>query len=159
MHQSIMNPLNPRVNGRIWFLYPILYIDHVVKRINFKCKFHCYGYDQQMSMYNLCTMGIITGSLACVRTVKYKYATVCVDHSAVQQLNLSTQFTDTINAMVNCQLTIWTYSCGLFAVAFAAEVINGSSPIGVRFAVRQMRNHLMKCLLDRELSVFPRQRV
>ena len=103
MHQSIMNPLNPRVNGRIWFLYPILYIDHVVKRINFKCKFHCYGYDQQMSMYNLCTMGIITGSLACVRTVKYKYATVCVDHSAVQQLNLSTQFTDTINAMVNCQ--------------------------------------------------------
>ena len=36
---------------------------------------------------------------------------------------------------------------------------NGSSPIGVRFAVRQMRNHLMKCLLDRELSVFPKQRV
>ena len=51
------------------------------------------------------------------------------------------------------------HNCGLFAVAFAAEVINGSSPIGVRFAVRQMPNHLMKCLLDRELSVFPKQRV
>ena len=48
------------------------------------------------------------------------------------------------------------FNCGPFAVAFAAEVLNGSSPMEAHFDVGKMRQHLMLCLLKEKLSPFPK---
>ena len=48
------------------------------------------------------------------------------------------------------------YNCGLFAIAFAAEVLHGQSPVGASFIVEEMRPHLINCLETEELTAFPK---
>ena len=47
------------------------------------------------------------------------------------------------------------HNCGLFAVAFAAEILAGKSPIEAVFDVAQMRDHLIFCLEQGALTPFP----
>ena len=35
--------------------------------------------------------------------------------------------------------------CGVFAIAFPVDIINGFDEIGKRFDVGKMRSHLLKC--------------
>ena len=37
------------------------------------------------------------------------------------------------------------YNCGLFAVAFAAKILDNKSTIDTNFHVPQLRNHLIYC--------------
>ena len=48
------------------------------------------------------------------------------------------------------------HNCGLFAVAFAAEILAGKSPIEAVFDVAQMRDHLIFCLEQGALTPFPK---
>ena len=48
------------------------------------------------------------------------------------------------------------YNCGPFAVAFAAELVHGSSPIEAEFDVSKMRGHLEECLVKQCLLPFPK---
>ena len=48
------------------------------------------------------------------------------------------------------------HTCGLFAVAFAAEVVADKSPVEASFIVKEMRSHLNGCLEIQELTPFPK---
>ena len=48
------------------------------------------------------------------------------------------------------------YSRGLFAIAFAMDVLNGLSPVDSCFDVSLMRSHLLQCLETEEFTVFPK---
>ena len=48
------------------------------------------------------------------------------------------------------------YNCGPFAIAYAAEVLDGNSPIDAKFDVLQMHAHVMLCLENQVLSPFPK---
>ena len=48
------------------------------------------------------------------------------------------------------------YNCGLFAIAFAAEILDGKSPSEAIFSVDEMRGHLISCLEMQKLSPFPK---
>ena len=48
------------------------------------------------------------------------------------------------------------HDCGLFAVAYATEVCLGRRPESATFDQALMRQHLIKCLLNRRFSPFPR---
>ena len=50
-----------------------------------------------------------------------------------------------------------TNSCGLFAIAFAAELVFGFSPENVEFNTSLMRQHLIKCLEEKKLESFPKE--
>ena len=47
------------------------------------------------------------------------------------------------------------FNCGPFAVAFAAEVLNGSSPMEAHFDVGKMRQHLMLCSFKGKTIAIP----
>ena len=49
-----------------------------------------------------------------------------------------------------------SFNCGLFAIAYAAEIIDGKSPSEAVFAVDLMRKHFMSCLEKLKLSPFPK---
>ena len=46
------------------------------------------------------------------------------------------------------------FNCGAIAIAYAAEILDGKSPIDARFDVPAMRNHLISCLVERDLRPF-----
>ena len=48
------------------------------------------------------------------------------------------------------------YNCGLFAVAFAAKILDNKSTIDTNFHVPQLRNHLIYCLETGALTPFPK---
>ena len=48
------------------------------------------------------------------------------------------------------------YNCGIFAIAFAAEILDGKSPSEAIFSVDEMRGHLILCLEMQKLSPFPK---
>ena len=51
------------------------------------------------------------------------------------------------------------YNCGVFSIAFAAEILDGASPIDAKFDVQQMRQHLStSCLENMKLTPFPKIR-
>ena len=45
--------------------------------------------------------------------------------------------------------------CGVFAIAFAVDIVNGFADFGKRFNVGKMWSHLLKCLKE-EFTLFPR---
>ena len=47
-------------------------------------------------------------------------------------------------------------NCGLFAIAFAADIMYGLSPMESFYDTAQMRNHLISCLENSDLSPFPK---
>ena len=48
------------------------------------------------------------------------------------------------------------FNCGVFAIAFAAEILDGCSPMDAVFDVGQMRRNLMTCLQQETLTPFPK---
>ena len=48
------------------------------------------------------------------------------------------------------------HNCGVFAVAFAAVILDGKSPIDSFFNVSKMRNRLINCLESEILTPFPK---
>ena len=48
------------------------------------------------------------------------------------------------------------YNCGPFAIAFAAEILDGKSPMEARFDVERMRGHMTNCLENKFLIPFPK---
>ena len=48
------------------------------------------------------------------------------------------------------------HNCRLFAVAFAAEILDGKSPIDAVFHVCQLRNHIIYYLESGALTPFPK---
>ena len=49
------------------------------------------------------------------------------------------------------------FNCGVFAIAFAAEILDGQSPIEASFDVAKMRDHLILCLEQETLHPFPKK--
>ena len=47
------------------------------------------------------------------------------------------------------------YHCGFFAIAFAAEILDGKSPVEARVNVERTRGHLINCLENKFLIPFP----
>ena len=50
------------------------------------------------------------------------------------------------------------YNCGIFSIAFAAEILEGAPLKNAKFDVQQMRQHLISCLEKKKLSPFPKIR-
>ena len=48
------------------------------------------------------------------------------------------------------------FNCGAFAIAYAAEILDGKSSIDARFDVPAMKNQLVSCLVERDLRPFPK---
>ena len=48
------------------------------------------------------------------------------------------------------------HNCRAYAIAFAAGILAGLSPIDSRFDVSRMRYHLIKCLENEKLTPFPK---
>ena len=48
------------------------------------------------------------------------------------------------------------HSCGLSAITYVPEIIDGNSPTEAVFALREMRGHLVKCLENQKLTPFPK---
>ena len=48
------------------------------------------------------------------------------------------------------------FNCRLYAIAFAADIINGLFPMDSQYDVNKMRQHLIKCLENERLDAFPK---
>ena len=46
------------------------------------------------------------------------------------------------------------HSFGLYAIAFAAEILEGASPVDAYFDAKEMRQHLIRCLDKQTLTPF-----
>ena len=46
-------------------------------------------------------------------------------------------------------------NCGLFAIAFATCLANGIDPTTVRFDERKLRKHLVSCMEEKKMTMFP----
>ena len=49
--------------------------------------------------------------------------------------------------------------CGLFVIAFVAEVLDGKSHIDAVFDIQNMRTHLIQILESQNLAPFPERKV
>ena len=47
-------------------------------------------------------------------------------------------------------------SCGLYAIAYAADIIAGISPVTSKYDESAMRPHLIQCLQTMQLETFPK---
>ena len=47
--------------------------------------------------------------------------------------------------------------CGLFALAFATSIYNGVDPANVIYQQDEMREHLIKCLEEEDVTLFPQR--
>ena len=48
------------------------------------------------------------------------------------------------------------FNCSSFAIAYATEILHGTSPMEAIFDVKKMRNHLLVCLEQKTLTPFPK---
>ena len=48
------------------------------------------------------------------------------------------------------------HNCGLFAIAYAAEILDGRSPSEAVFDINKMHEHLITCLEMQRLTPFPK---
>ena len=48
------------------------------------------------------------------------------------------------------------HNCGLFTIAYAAEILDGRAPSEAVFDVNKMREHLITCLKMQRLTLFPK---
>ena len=48
--------------------------------------------------------------------------------------------------------------CGLFAIAFATALCSAKYPTEINFIQHQLRKHLQKCLVERDITGFPQTR-
>ena len=57
--------------------------------------------------------------------------------------------------LMNVQRPKDSVDCGVFAVAYAADIIFGNNPVNSMYDVKLLRAHLIKCLENASLSPFP----
>ena len=55
----------------------------------------------------------------------------------------------------NVQLQVGGSDCGLFSLAFATAAIQGLDPTSIKFDQSGMRNHLLRCLKEKDPKLFP----
>lgn len=48
------------------------------------------------------------------------------------------------------------FNCGVYAIAYAADILHGVSPMESQYDVDQMRAHFIDCLENEQLLVFPK---
>ena len=48
-------------------------------------------------------------------------------------------------------------NCGLFAIAYAVDLVHKEDPTKIRYNERRMRSHLVECLTEGSLTPFPRR--
>ena len=60
--------------------------------------------------------------------------------------------------VMNTQMQENSHDCGLFAVAYAAELVYGKVPYLAHFNTEMIRSHLIKCLEGHEMERFPLKR-
>ena len=48
------------------------------------------------------------------------------------------------------------HNCGMYAIAFAADILHGSSPMESQYDVNRMRPHFIECVVNEELEEFPK---
>lgn len=56
---------------------------------------------------------------------------------------------------VNVQSQDNGYDCGLFALAYATELVFGAEPALCKFEISMMRQHLLACLENKVITRFP----
>ena len=58
-------------------------------------------------------------------------------------------------SFVDVQKQSGGYDCGLFALAFATALVNGINPGRFLYDQRNMRKHLLECLRNKKMELFP----
>jgi len=53
------------------------------------------------------------------------------------------------------QSQIGKTDCGLFAIAYATELIFGHNPASSEYCQKQMRRYFEQCIADKQLTPFP----
>ena len=82
------------------------------------------------------------------------YESVDPDTLKIVQNRFSFSSDLTIN-VISEQKQTNIYDCGLFAIANATVIVFGENPIYHQFSVYAMRDHLIKCYKNKEMSPFP----
>jgi hypothetical protein len=59
---------------------------------------------------------------------------------------------------MSCQQQVGCSDCGLFAAAFAMDLLEGNDVSRIRYDQTQMRRHLLHCLEQGQLTPFPQRR-
>ena len=60
--------------------------------------------------------------------------------------------------LMNTQIQENVNDCGLFAIAYATELVFGHDPCVTNFKTEVMRSHLIKCLKNHKMESFPKRR-
>ena len=63
----------------------------------------------------------------------------------------------TVVSFLSVQRQLDGYNCGPFTIAYAAELLDGKSPLDARFDVSKMRRHVLTCLESQSLTPFPKE--
>ena len=58
----------------------------------------------------------------------------------------------------HCHKQLGATDCGVFAIAYAIDVLHGNSPQHIRYDQNKMREHLISCLESGRFSLFPKYR-
>ena len=56
--------------------------------------------------------------------------------------------------LMNVQRQTDAINCGLYAIAYAVDILSGRNPVNSMFDVKLLRTHLMKCLEEESLTPF-----
>ena len=98
-----------------------------------------------------------------ISTIGVKHPTVnifdsmyshCSNHSKVQIASILAIKEPVIRHM-DVQMQSGKDDCGLFAIAFAATLAHGRHPGSYVFEQSLMRSHLLKCLENGKMTIFP----
>ena len=58
--------------------------------------------------------------------------------------------------VMNVQRQPDNFSCGVFAVAYATDILSGICPVNSNYDVKNLRQHLVHCLTSGSLTPFPK---
>ena len=56
---------------------------------------------------------------------------------------------------IKCYEQVGSTDCGLFAIAYAADILNGNNIYDLIYAQTKMREHLIACFEQRKITTFP----
>ena len=105
----------------------------------------------------ICVSNVITGDTLknCVRVYDSALGNVGLDTKKAVCSILRPKESVLHFDLVNVQQQLNSWDCGLFAVAFATELVHERSPSCRHFDVKLFRPHLLDCLKEGTLSCFP----
>ena len=59
---------------------------------------------------------------------------------------------------MSCHKQLGSADCGVFAIAYAVDILEGNNPERIRYEQIKMREHLVRCLEAGKFTPFPRYR-